>query len=241
MSRCTGQSHKKKTKRRKNSLPPGLEKVNLNAAGIDVASGIHAVAVPAGSSRDGEDVKEFEAFTRDLYAIASWMKECGVSTIAMESTGVYWIPLYEVLESLGFEVKLVDPRQLKRAPGRKTDILDCQWIQQLHTFGLLSGAFRPDEQICTLRGYVRQRAMLVEYASHHIQHMHKALEQMNIKLKRVITEITGTTGMRIIRSILAGNVIPGNSRPCATADARTTKRPSPSLSKAHGDRSICLR
>jgi transposase len=204
MSRRTGRSHKRKSKRRKNSLPPGLEKVNLNAAGIDVASGMHAVAVPAGSSPDGEDVKEFEAFTRDLYAIASWMKECGVTTVAMESTGVYWIPLYEILESLDFDVNLVDPRQLKRAPGRKTDILDCQWIQQLHTFGLLSGAFRPDEQICTLRGYVRQRAMLVEYASHHVQHMHKALEQMNIKLKRVITEVTGTTGMRIIRSILAG-------------------------------------
>ena len=105
----------------------------------------------------------------------------------------------------------------------------------------LSGAFRPDEQICTLRGYVRQRAMLVEYASHHIQHMHKALEQMNIKLKRVITEVTGITGMRIIRSILDGERDPVNSRRCATADARTTKRRSPSLSKAHGDRSICLR
>ena len=204
MSRRTGRSHKRKSKRRINSLPPGLEKVNLSAAGIDVASGMHAVAVPPGSSPDGEDVKEFEAFTSDLYLIASWMKECGVTTVAMESTGVYWIPLYEVLESLGFDVRLVDPRQLKRAPGRKTDILDCQWIQRLHTFGLLSGAFRPDEQICTLRGYVRQRAMLVEYASHHVQHMHKALEQMNIKLKRVITEVTGVTGMRIIRSILAG-------------------------------------
>jgi transposase len=204
MSRRTGRSHKRKPKRRINSLPPGLEKVNLNAAGIDVASGMHAVAVPPGSSPDGEDVKEFEAFTRDLYAIASWMKECGVTTVAMESTGVYWIPLYEVLESLCFDVQLVDPRQLKRAPGRKTDILDCQWIQRLHTFGLLSGAFRPDEQICTLRGFVRQRAMLVEYASHHVQHMHKALEQMNIKLNRVITEVTGVTGMRIIRSILAG-------------------------------------
>ena len=204
MSRRTGRSHKKKRKRRIKSLPPGLEKVNLNAAGIDVASGMHAVAVPVGSSPDGEDVREFEAFTSDLYKIALWLKECSVTTVAMESTGVYWIPLFEILESLGFEVRLVDPRQLKRAPGRKTDILDCQWIQQLHTFGLLSGAFRPNEQICTLRGYVRQRGMLIEYASHHVQHMHKALEQMNIKLKRVITEVTGVTGMKIIRAILAG-------------------------------------
>ena len=204
MSRSTGRSHKRKQKRRNRSLPRGFEKVNLSAAGIDVASGIHAVAVPPGSSPDGQDVKEFDAFTRDLYAIASWLKECGVTTVAMESTGVFWIPLFEVLESLGFDVSLVDPREVKRAPGRKTDILDCQWIQQLHTFGLLSSAFRPNEQICALRTYVRQRAMLVKYASHHIQHIHKALEQMNIKLKRVITEVTGVTGMRIIRAILDG-------------------------------------
>jgi transposase len=204
MSRRTGRSHKRKRKRRTNSLAPGLEKVNLNAAGIDVASGMHAVAVPPGSSPDGDDVKEFEAFTADLHTIATWLKACGVTTVAMESTGVYWIPLFELLESVDFEVRLVDPRQLKRAPGRKTDILDCQWIQQLHTFGLLSGAFRPDEQTCTLRGYVRQRAMLVEYASHHVQHIHKALDQMNIKLNKVITEVTGVTGMKIIRAILAG-------------------------------------
>jgi transposase len=165
---------------------------------------MHAVAVPPGSSPDGEDVKEFEAYTRDLHAIADWLEQCAVTTVAMESTGVYWIPLYELLESRGFEVHLVDPRQLKRAPGRKTDIVDCQWLQQLHTFGLLRGAFRPPEQICTLRGYVRQRAMLVQYGSHHIQHIQKALEQMNLKLKRVITEVTGVTGMRIIRSILEG-------------------------------------
>lgn len=186
------------------SLPAGLEKVNLNACGIDVAAGMHAVAVPPGSSPDGEDVKEFEAYTRDLHAIADWLAACDVRTVAMESTGVYWVVLYELLESRGFEVHIVDPRQLKRAPGRKTDILDCQWLQQLHTFGLLRGAFRPNEQICTLRGYVRQRAMLVQYASYHILHIQKALEQMNIKLKRVITEVTGVTGMRIIRSILQG-------------------------------------
>jgi len=124
--------------------------------------------------------------------------------VAMESTGVYWIPLYELLAERGFEVKLVDPRRLKNVPGRKSDVLDCQWIQQLHTFGLLSGAFRPDDQICVLRSYLRQRAMLVRYASDHIRHMQKALEQMNVKLTQVVTDITGVTGMGIIRAILGG-------------------------------------
>lgn len=204
MSRRASRSRKHGTKRQVPSLPPGLERVNLHAAGIDVGGGMHAVAVPTGSSRDGGDVKEFEAFTEDLHAIADWLEECDVRTVAMESTGVYWIPLYELLESRGFEVHLVDPRQLKSAPGRKTDILDCQWLQQLHTYGLLRGGFRPNENICRLRSYVRQRATLVRYASYHVLHMQKALDQMNIKLRRVITEVTGTTGMRIIKAILQG-------------------------------------
>lgn len=178
--------------------------MNLHAAGIDVASGLHAVAVPLGSSPDGEDVKEFGAFTCDLYVIAGWLKDCGITTVAMESTGVYWIPLYEVLEGLGFEVVLGGPHHIKRRDRNKTDIKDCQWLQQLHSFGLIDSAFRPHEEICTLRGYVRQRAMLVDYASRHVLHMQKALEQMNIKLKRVITEVTGVTGMAIIKAILGG-------------------------------------
>jgi transposase len=122
----------------------------------------------------------------------------------MESTGVYWIPLFELLSARGFEVRLVDPRQLKHGPGRKTDVLDCPWIQQLHTFGLLAAAFRPEDQICVLRSYLRQRAMLVTYASHHIQHMQKALEQMNVKLAHVGSDITGVTCLAIIRAILGG-------------------------------------
>ena len=122
----------------------------------------------------------------------------------MESTGVYWIPLFGVLEERGFEVMLVDPRRIKNVPGRKTDVLDCQWLQQLHTYGLLSGAFRPDGDIRRLRSYLRQRAMLVEYASHHIQHMQKALTQMNVKLQHVISNITGQTGMAIIEAIVSG-------------------------------------
>ena len=139
-------------------------------------------------------MREFEAFTADLYRLADWLSECGVETVVMESTGVYWIPLFGVLEERGLEVMLVDPRRIKNVPGRKTDVRDCQWLQQLHTYGLLSGAFRPDGDIRRLRSYLRQRAMLVEYASQHIQHMQKALTQMNVKLQHVIRDITGKTG-----------------------------------------------
>jgi transposase len=184
------------------SLPSQLQQVNLNAAGIDVGSEFHFVAVPP--DRDQQPVRKFSAFTTDLLALADWLKQCAVKTVVMESTGVYWIPLFELLESHGFEVMLVDPRRLKSVPGRKTDFLDCQWLQQLHTFGLLSGAFRPAEQVCVLRSYMRQRAMLIQYASHHIQHMQKALHQMNIKLDKVISDITGVTGTAIIKAILDG-------------------------------------
>ena len=183
-------------------LPRGLSQVNLNAAGIDVGATSHFVAVPA--DRAEQPVQEFEAFTTDLYRLADWLAECSVETVVMESTGVYWIPLFGVLEERGFQVMLVDPRRIKNVPGRKTDVVDCQWLQQLHTYGLLSGAFRPDEDIRRLRSYLRQRAMLVEYASHHVQHMHKALTQMNVKLQHVIRDITGKTGMDIMEAIVGG-------------------------------------
>jgi len=181
-----------------------LERINFHACGIDVGATGHHVAVPPGSSPDGKDVRAFGAFTEDLIGMAQWLQACGVTTVAMESTGVYWIPLYDLLDSHGFDVHLVDPRQLKRVPGRKTDILDCQWLQELHTMGLLSSAFRPPEQVAALRAYVRQREMLVRYASDHIQHLQKALTQMNVKLQHVVTDITGVTGMAIIRAIVAG-------------------------------------
>ena len=183
-------------------LPAELSRVNLNAAGIDVGASSHFAAVP--QDRWEQPVREFEAFTADLYRLADWLAECGVETVAMESTGVYWIPLFAVLEERGFEVMLVDPSRIKSVPGRKTDVLDCQWLQQLHTYGLLSGAFRPDGEIRRLRSYLRQRAMLVEYASHHIQHMQKALTQMNVKLQHVISNIMGKTGMKIIEAIVRG-------------------------------------
>ena len=174
----------------------------MNSAGIDVGATSHFVAVPA--DRAEQPVQEFAAFTADLYRLADWLTECGVKTVAMESTGVYWIPLFGVLEERGFRVMLVDPRRIKNVPGRKTDVLDCQWLQQLHTYGLLSGAFRPDGDIRRLRSYLRQRAMLVGYASHHILHMQKALTQMNVKLQHVIRDITGKTGMDIIEAIAGG-------------------------------------
>ena len=185
--------------------PEGLSQMNLSAAGIDVGATSHYVAVPA--DRAEQPVQEFEAFTTDLYRLADWLAECGVETVVMESTGVYWIPLFGVLEERGFQVMLVDPRRIKNVPGRKTDVLDCQWLQQLHTYGLLSGAFRPEGEVRRLRSYLRQRAMLVEYASQHIQHMQKALTQMNVKLQHVISDVTGKTGktgMEIIEAIAGG-------------------------------------
>ena len=179
-----------------------LSPMSRNAAGIDVGAESHYVAVP--SDRDERPVQEFGAFTSDLYKLAGWLKRCGVETVAMESTGVYWIPLFGVLEERGIEVIVVDPRRLKNVPGRKTDVVDCQWLQQLHTYGLLAGAFRPEEDIRQLRSYLRHRSMLVEYASHHVQHMQKALTQMNIKLQHVVSDVTGKTGLDIIRAIVAG-------------------------------------
>lgn len=160
------------------------------------------MAVPEGT--DEKPVREFSTFTGDLERLAEWLISCGVTTVAMESTGVYWIPVFEILESHGLEVKLVNARHVKNVPGRKSDVLDCQWLQQLHTYGLLRGAFRPVEQVCTLRAYVRQRAMLVRCASSYIQRMQKALSQMNLQLHNVVTDITGVTGMRIIKGILNG-------------------------------------
>ena len=147
-------------------LSAELSRVNLNAAGIDVGAASHFTAVP--EDRWEQPVREFEAFTADLCRLADWLTECGVETVAMESTGVYWIPLFGVLEERGFEVLLVDPGRIKNVPGRKTEVLDCQWLQRLHTYGLLSGAFRPEEDIRRLCSYLRQRAMLVERASHHV-------------------------------------------------------------------------
>ena len=195
-------SQKRSKRPKKAKELDALEQINLNAAGIDIGAEEVYVAVPQG--RDKESVRTFPTFTADLHRLADWLADCGIETIAMEATGVYWIPLFEILESRGFEVYLVNARHLKNVSGRKSDVLDCQWIQQLHTYGLLQASFRPPEQICAIRGLVRHRDMLIKYRSAHIQHMQKALTVMNLRLTNVLSDITGVTGMKIIRSILAG-------------------------------------
>lgn len=180
----------------------GFPLLNPDAAGIDVGAREHYVAVPA--ERDEQPVRSFGAFTQDLHRLAQWLLQCGIKTVAMESTGVYWIPLYQILESYGLAVKLVNARHVKHVPGRKTDVQDCQWLQQLESFGLLSGSFRPEAKICSLRSYMRQREMLVRNASRYIQQMQKALTQMNLKLHQVISDLSGHTGLRIVRAIVAG-------------------------------------
>lgn len=179
-----------------------LDRINVNAAGIDVGSREHFVAVP--TDRDETSVRSFGTYTEDLHAIARWLCSCKVDTVALESTGVYWIPLWAILEEYQIEVLLVDARKVKNVSGRKSDQSDCQWLQTLHTYGLLAGCFRPDAQIRVLREFLRQRHMLVKMATQHVQHMHKALTLMNIQLKQVISDVTGTSGMRIIRAIVAG-------------------------------------
>ena len=204
----------KPTPRRPREQAVALPVLNPHAAGIDVHSDMHMVCVPGDfvspqaastSASLPANVRRFGANSCDLAAIADWLAECAVTTVAMESTGVYWIPLFELLESRGFEVYLVEPGQLSRCGARpKTDVLDVQWIQRLHTYGLLRPSFRPPDSIMALRGYHRQRQMQIRYAASHVQHMQKALEQMNVKLTEVLADITGLTGRRIIGAILEG-------------------------------------
>lgn len=186
--------------------PSLLERMNPNAAGIDCGAATHYVAVPA--DRDPTPVRAFQTFTADLYRLADWLTACGVTTVAMESTGVYWIPLYEILEGRGFDVVLVNARHVKNVPGRKTDVVDCQWIQELHSVGLLRGSFRPTAAIAALRAFLRHRQTLVQSAATHVQRMQKALVQMNLQLPIVISDITGVTGLRILRDIIAGQTDP---------------------------------
>ncbi len=180
-----------------------------HAAGIDVGSRSHWVCVGFAAAADSCLIREFPAHTDGLKAIAAFLREHQVDTVAMESTGIYWIPLYELLQAEGFEVLLVDPSYTHQLRGRpKTDRRDCQWIYRLHSVGLLAAAFRPDEKTCRLRAYLRQRANLVRQASRHVQHMQKALEQMNLKLTEILSDVTGVTGRAIIRAILRGTRAP---------------------------------
>jgi transposase len=173
-----------------------------HAAGIDVGASELYVAVPRDA--DADPVRSFATFTEDLHALADWLVGCRVETVALESTGVYWIPIFQILEARGLEVCLVNARHVKNVPGRKSDVSDCQWLQYLHSVGLLRASFRPPAQVCAVRSLWRHRDTLVRYAASHVQHMQKALTQMNIQLANVISDLTGKTGLAIIDAMLAG-------------------------------------
>lgn len=176
--------------------------VHEHAAGIDIGSQFHVAAVPV--DHDPEPVRTFQAFTADLERMADWLVVCGIKTVAMESTGVYWVPVFEILEDHGLEVILVNARDSRTVPGRKTDVNDAQWLQRLHTCGLLRASFRPAHEISALRTFLRLRERHLDYGAAHIQHMQKALTFMNLQLHHVVSDITGVTGMRIIRAIVTG-------------------------------------
>ena len=186
----------------KSQSTPQLPTLHPHAAGIDIGAREIHVAVPPG--RCVRSVRAFATFTEELHALRDWLKECRVTTVAMESTGVYWIPLFQILEAAGLEVCLVNARHCKNLPGRKTDVQDCQWLQQLHAFGLLRGSFRPAEQVCAVRAILRHRDGLVRGASRCVSHLHKALTQMNVQLQHVISDLTGVTGLAILEAILTG-------------------------------------
>lgn len=195
-------------KKKRNEAAPasagsGLPRCHGHAAGIDVGSREHWVAVPP--DRCSDPVQHFQSFTADLHRLVDWLVECGIETVAMESTGVYWIPLYELLEERGIDVFLVNAQHVHNVPGRKSDVLDCQWLQRLHSFGLLHRSFRPSAAIVELRTYARQREALIQAASDYVRRMQKALGLMNVQLHHVVSDITGETGMAILRAIVAGN------------------------------------
>ena len=179
-----------------------LKIIHPQAAGLDIGSREIWACVPASST--AENVRVFGTFTVDLQALADWLIACGIDTVALESTGVYWIPIFELLEARGLKVYLVNSWHLKHVPGRKSDVLDCQWIQQLHSLGLLRASFRPDAEMCALRAYLRHRAALLQHRAPHVLHMQKALQQMNVQLPLVLSDIMGETGQKIIRAIIAG-------------------------------------
>ncbi len=189
-------------RRRKPKTQAEMPVMRSDAAGIDVGATELYVAVPA--DRDAEPVRCFPTFTQDLYALADWLEQCQIKTVAMESTSVYWIPVFQILEARGIEVCLVNARHVKNVPGRKTDVSDCQWLQFLHSVGLLRASFRPEQAVCSVRSLLRHRESLVQMAGTHVHHMQKALDQMNLQLHHVISDITGVTGLAIVDAVLAG-------------------------------------
>ena len=195
-------SERREFTRRLWSADAGLAVTHPNAAGIDVGNSEHYVAVPP--ERDEQPVRSFRCFTEDLREMAAWLKACGIRTVALQSTGVYWIPLYDVLEAEGFEVYLVNAQHTKNLPGRKSDVQESQWLMKLHTYGLLNNSFRPASEVRVQRSYWRQRGEHVQAASTSIQRMQKALTEMNLQLHNVISDLSGATGMRILHAIVKG-------------------------------------
>src|SRR5881409_2502998 len=192
----------KPKKRRHRKLDRSLPEMRPNAGGIDMGATEIFAAVP--SDRDAESVRSFPSFTQDLHELANWLQRCRVDTVAMESTSVYWIPLFQILEARGIEVHLVNAQHVHHVPGRKSDVLDCQWLQYLHSVGLLKASFRPEQAVCEIRSLMRHRETLVQMACVHVQHMHKSLDQMNLQIHHVISDITGVTGLAIVDAIVAG-------------------------------------
>jgi transposase len=195
--------HRRRPSPKPRTSPHALERLHPDAAGIDCGSAEHFVAVPP--DRDPTAVRSFPTFTADLYRLADWLAACRVTHVAMEATGVYWIPIFEMLDARGFQVILVNARHVKNLPGRKSDVSDCEWLRDLHILGLLRGSFRPADGIVALRGYLRHRATLIEGTGSLVQRMQKALIQMNLQLSLVVSDITGVTGLRILRDIVAGH------------------------------------
>jgi hypothetical protein len=203
-TRTSGLNRKQRRElaRRLQAADPGLEVMHPHAAGIDVGNSAHYVAVRP--DRDPDPVRRFDCFTADLHRLADWLLQCGVTTVALQSTGVYWIPVYEILEARGLEVYLVNARHTKNLPGRKSDVQESQWLLKLHTYGLLRNSFHPSAEIRVVRTYWRQRGDHVHAVSTCIQRMQKVLTQMNIQLANVISDLSGWTGQRIVRAMLAG-------------------------------------
>ena len=205
---------------------PALPVLQPDAAGLDIGSAEIWVCVPA--DRDAAPVRRFATYTPDLHQLADWLVACRITSVAMEATGVYWLPVFEILEARGLQVYLVNPHQLQHVPGRKSDIQDCQWIQRLHSYGLLTNSFQPEADMRALRSYLRQRSTLLEHRAAHIQHMQKALLQMNVQLMQAVDDITGQTGLTIIRAIVAGERDPQQlathrQRNCAQSAADIAK------------------
>jgi len=193
-------------KRKHRKLDRSLPEMRPNAGGVDIGATQIFVAVPA--DRDTDSVRSFPTFTEDLHALADWLQQCRVDTVAMESTGVYWIPLFQILEARGIDVHLVNAQHVHHVPGRKSDVLDCQWLQYLHSVGMLKTSFRPEQAVCEIRSLMRHRENLVQMACVHVLHMHKSLDQMNLQIHHVISDITGVTGLAIVDAIVTGESNP---------------------------------